>query len=389
MENYTLYSHSVDFDLLLAAVQKALPKITPEVDDREGIKTIYGTFKNSLFGRKSEFRINYRRRVSSQLADMADFVAAIPAKDKEVQNLLLKKIGGINSEVAFMAGPSMSADLQALLLETAESLDAIVFAQPGLSFSDSSSQHFLDKTFKLILDSQGNTGKGKIGVLFETRHLYEQGPASGEQLERKEKTIAFLQEKHIKVSANLPPVPDVASTGLREENEIFERAYGLVLMTAKGEGVEWERLEALRKDLSIVGLTPAEKSIYEKPVLEQQEKLDALWRYESLNVLLWSLGLMEALVYPSSVCDFSSITKMMIGERREVLEKRIRMRSVGEVLDELDKVYRMHWACVDARINQHELTGDLDPSVVYERHYSLKWVTRYRGQEWDKVTTDT
>jgi len=32
---------------------------------------------------------------------------------------------------------------------------------------------------------------------------------------------------------------------------------------------------------------------------------------------------------------------------------------------------------------------DLDPDVVSERHYALNWLTNYRYQEWDQVTTDT
>ncbi|MBS1660419.1 MAG: DUF4272 domain-containing protein, partial [Bacteroidetes bacterium] len=123
--------------------------------------------------------------------------------------------------------------------------------------------------------------------------------------------------------------------------------------------------------------------------LEGQERVDALWRYESLNVLLWALGLVEELVYPSSVCDFGGITKLLVQNERARVESLVDVREISVVLDELDKAYRMHWACVDARIQQQEPGGELDSSVVYERHYALKWLTRYRDQDWDRVTPDT
>lgn len=389
MENYTLYSHAADFDLLLTAVKNALPKLTPTIEEKEDIKTIYGVFKGGLFGKKGEFRINYRAVPAEQLAGMSGFVASIPAKDEGLKRLLLQKIGGLRSETVFIAESSMSVELQRVLLELAEGLDALVFSPPGISYSDSKHQHFSDKTFNLILDSEGNSGKGKIGVMFETQHLYPQGPASEEQAERKARSMEFLKARGIKVNEHLPPVPDVVGATLRSKEEALERVYALLLVTAKGEGVDRERLRALREDKRIVGLSQAELEKYEKDVLEGQERVDALWRYESLNVLLWALGLVNELVYPSMVCDFGGITKLLVQSSRDVVEERVRMREAGDVLEELDKIYRMHWACVDARIRGLEPGGELDSSVVYERHYALKWLTRYRGQEWDRVTPDT
>ncbi|HEY6899409.1 MAG TPA: DUF4272 domain-containing protein, partial [Puia sp.] len=372
MENYTLYSHAADFDLLLTAVKKALPKLTPVIGEKDGIKTIYGVLKSGLLGKKSEFRINYRSVPSEQLAGLGGYVASIPARDEGLKKLLLQKIGGLRSETAFMAEPSMSPGLQGVLIELAEGLDALVFAQPGLSFSDSKHQHFLDRTFNLILDSEGNSGKGKIGVVFETLHLNQQGPVSEEQTERKARTIELLKARGVKVNEHLPPVPDVAGTTLRSKEEVIGRVYALLLVTAKGEGVERERLESLRVDKAISGLSPAEQTQYEKDVLEGQERVDALWRYESLNVLLWALGLVEELVYPSSVCDFAGITRLLVQNTRDWVLAAAQLREVAVVLEELDKVYRMHWACVDARIHAQEPPGDLDSSVVYERHYALK-----------------
>ena len=58
-------------------------------------------------------------------------------------------------------------------------------------------------------------------------------------------------------------------------------------------------------------------------------------------------------------------------------------------MDELDKTYRMNWACVQARVTGGEPGGKIHGGIVYERHYALNWLTRYQDYDWDDVTTDT
>jgi hypothetical protein len=48
----------------------------------------------------------------------------------------------------------------------------------------------------------------------------------------------------------------------------------------------------------------------------------------------------------------------------------------------------MHWALVDARINEREAPAGMRSSIVYERHYALNWITVYED-DWDDITTDT
>jgi Domain of unknown function (DUF4272) len=71
------------------------------------------------------------------------------------------------------------------------------------------------------------------------------------------------------------------------------------------------------------------------------------------------------------------------------LKKSIAFRDKNLILDELDKTYRMHWSCVDARINNLEVGGEIDPSIIMERHYALNWLTSYLDQDWDDVETNT
>ncbi|MDF1551166.1 MAG: DUF4272 domain-containing protein, partial [Bacteroidales bacterium] len=63
-------------------------------------------------------------------------------------------------------------------------------------------------------------------------------------------------------------------------------------------------------------------------------------------------------------------------------------RSKSEILDANDLYYRLDWACVDARINNSNLS-EVNQGVVFERHYALNWLINYMNQEWDDVSCDT
>ena len=58
-------------------------------------------------------------------------------------------------------------------------------------------------------------------------------------------------------------------------------------------------------------------------------------------------------------------------------------------LDKLDKIYRMNWACVDARVKGQQVEGNINPNIIFERHYVLNWLTNHQNQDWDDVQTNT
>ncbi len=80
---------------------------------------------------------------------------------------------------------------------------------------------------------------------------------------------------------------------------------------------------------------------------------------------------------------------MILKNSREDFTSEAKLRSTEAILDQLDLVYRMNWACVDARIKGEEPGGNLMPGVVYERHYALNWLINYQNQDWDYISTDT
>jgi len=242
----------------------------------------------------------------------------------------------------------------------------------------------------LILDTNGNCEVEDVDVTVDAKyHDQPEEEYQQDQVDRKSRSETFLQSHGVKVNRNLPTIESEDTTELRNVKEVIDRAYALLIMSVKGEGIEQSHLVRTVKDKNIKGFSPKEEAIYKTQALSDSERAYATWRYESLYTILWSLGKMDELKYPSDICDVQDVVGKIIGPSVEEFTKTSQLRTKSEILDELDKTYRMNWSCVDARIKGEEVAGGINPSVIYERHYALNWLTRYRDQDWDNVTTDT
>ncbi|MFK8006023.1 MAG: DUF4272 domain-containing protein [Saprospiraceae bacterium] len=403
MENCTIYSHYLNFDKVVEIVKKKLPKAKVEFNDGGINKSLVATIKGGFFGKNKTLKINYRQRenpsyrleevecgLTQNLAGMANFIQSLPTQNEAVKSKFLHKVLAANCEMPFMAEPEIIPEFKSVLQDIIQELDAYIFAQPSNFFNKSNGQHFLDKNFDLILDANGNCEIQDIEVNVEAKyHDVPEAKVTDEQLNRKSKSENFLNSHGIKVNKNLPCVEAVEETKLRSVEEIIERAYALLVTAAKGEGIEQSHLDKLIQDKKIDSLSPKESEIFQMENLNDQDRAYATWRYESLYVILWTLGKMDHLKFPSEICDVQAIVGALIKTNKEELKNSVQLKTTSEILDELDKTYRMNWVCVDARIKGQQVEGNINSSIIFERHFVLNWLTNYQNQDWDNVTTDT
>lgn len=403
MENCTIYSHYLNFEKVVQIVKEKLPKATVELNDGEINKSLVATIKGGFFGKNKTLKINYRQRqnpsykleeiecgLTQNLAGMANFIQSLPSQNEVVKNKFLHKVLAANCEIPFMAEPEIISEFQSVLHSIIQDLDAFIFAQPSKVFNKSNGQHFLDKNFDLILDVNGNCEIQDIEVNAEAKYLDKPvANASEEQLTRKAKSESFLSSHSIKVNKNLPCTESSTNVKIRSVDEIIDRAYALMVTAAKGEGIEKQHLDKLIQDKKIDSLSPKESEIFQMENVNDQDSAYATWRYESLYVILWAMGKMDALKFPNEICDVQAIVGALIKTNKEELKNSIQLKSNSAILDELDKTYRMNWACVDARIKGQQVEGNINSSIIYERHYALNWLTNYQNQDWDNVTTNT
>lgn len=112
----------------------------------------------------------------------------------------------------------MSFFRSSFLQEIAGSYEAFIFAQPGTGITQSAAQQFLDKDFNLLIDTGGECGNGKVKVQISSSLVDKPFVPTADQEERKKKSEQLLQEKGIRINANLPVVNADAETSLRQKN---------------------------------------------------------------------------------------------------------------------------------------------------------------------------
>ncbi|MGE0322502.1 MAG: DUF4272 domain-containing protein [Polyangiaceae bacterium] len=208
--------------------------------------------------------------------------------------------------------------------------------------------------------------------------------------ERYGRTHEQLWRLGIRVPPSLPPVVGECEVLLREPREVHQRCLGLAAVAIRAEtALSSPPLVQAAELFELVpgseqALTPAERAFVDTPEPSQHDATQFLWRYEGLYVLLWALGCFEELRFPEGICDVPGCVRALKGSQPPQ-----QLRPTAQLLDALDLHYRLHWATTEARVRGTELDADLDPGVVFERHYALNWLTRFQDAEWDDVDTPT
>ncbi|MCB9585593.1 MAG: DUF4272 domain-containing protein [Polyangiaceae bacterium] len=219
----------------------------------------------------------------------------------------------------------------------------------------------------------------------EAREPYPED--AGKRYQRSHQQLSELQ---IRVPASLPPVIGECEVLLREPAAVHERCMGLAAVAIRAEtALSSPPLVQAAELFEMVpgseqALTPNERAFVETQQPSQHDATQFLWRYEGLYVLLWATGAFEDLHFPEGICDVPGCVRALKGSKPPQ-----RLRPAAQILDALDLHYRLHWATTDARVRGTELDADLDPGVVFERHYALNWLTRFQDADWDDVETPT
>jgi hypothetical protein len=185
-------------------------------------------------------------------------------------------------------------------------------------------------------------------------------------------------------------VDSEAETTLRSQDQIVDRALALCFIGLKSEGMSSAKLAEIDKAYHISSkLTPTEQAYVTAAHPTEQQQIDANWRYESLHVMLWTLGYVDTLPYPDTRCDVAHDAAIIHDLSEEQFRKGAKLRSKKEILDQADLILRLGWACDEARLAKKSAPGSLSSDIVLERHHSLNWLIQYGNQEWDDVSIDT
>lgn len=214
---------------------------------------------------------------------------------------------------------------------------------------------------------------------------------------RKARSIAILQEYGVPYIEHLPVIEDSSTVKVPDIEMIARRAVCILITIQHAcdlmndDDINQSRdfcLQFLERWGIVADLTPNERHIYSGEA-SRQEIINMVWKYEAYWVLIWALGFVAELDVPTTTCDcdFAIQAVNQFRSLNEFLEQ-ASLRSITEILDQADLIYRYDWACVDARIKNDVVAGGLNSGVVFERHWAFNWLIGY-GEDWDNVSTDT
>ena len=192
------------------------------------------------------------------------------------------------------------------------------------------------------------TGQAPTGLDHAKRKMEIEKRAlapSAEALDRKTRSVTRLKAEGVPTIDWLPVVGTIAEARLRCSDEIARRALALVVVANRAEGADQVLVNKLVADLGVsADLSPKEKAFIDKTAATKNERLQFVWRYEALHVLLWSIGFVDRLDRPDKTVDVRSTVRIFVENKRAGPIAKAKLRAATEILDAADLIYRYHWA---------------------------------------------
>ena len=223
-------------------------------------------------------------------------------------------------------------------------------------------------------------------------------------MDRKARSEKVLKKHKILINPTLSRIADENEARLKTPEEIVKRGVTAFLTTQiaidilNNAGME-KSVEFFAPILDRFGLrgelTEDEKPFFDLSQcgsIDQQQANNMQWRLEMVAALFWACGFIKKLPYPSVMVDTTKQIFLIANSNSfEELMRNVKMRSLKEILDATDLIFRMNWACVEARVkNDPSIMGDLFTDVVWEQHKGFNWlIGAYDADDWDTVNPHT
>ncbi len=223
-------------------------------------------------------------------------------------------------------------------------------------------------------------------------------------MDRKTRSEKVLKKHKILITPTLSRIANEEEARLKSPEEIVKRGVTAFLTAqiaidiCNNNGAA-ESVEFFTPILERFGLR-SELTEQEKPYFDLsqcgnitgQQANETQWRLEMCAALFWACGFIKKLPYPAEMIDTTKQIFMINScDNFTELMKHVKMRSLSEILDATDLIFRMNWACVEARVkNDPSIMGDLFPDVVWEQHKGFNWlIGAYGAEDWDTVNPHT
>jgi len=218
-------------------------------------------------------------------------------------------------------------------------------------------------------------------------------PRFSDAAERKARSIATVGDLGIAHTDWLPELQSENELTLPPASEIIDRMTSLLAGAVRAEtareGAPMPRAQVEQVlPRALRSLTPDEQAWMQNDTPDNRAMAKFGWRYECVPVLLWALGIEATLAVPQTICDVPEITRTVLGTDWDAVEDQLTVRSPGEVLDQADLYYRIHWAIVDSRVGSTPEVVGVEHRAIVERRHALEWLID-PATSWDDISLDT
>ncbi len=213
---------------------------------------------------------------------------------------------------------------------------------------------------------------------------------NNEARERATRSEQLLQAHSVPINPGLPLIETSDETNLRTPPEIAHRAVCLLIVAAS-TSIPRDIISGLIEEFGVAEhFSPEENAFLANPKPSKHDTTQFTWRVEAAYPLFWALGYLPKLGLPLEQAMADPLIEIADSHGMDGLIENATPRSNSEVLDEVDLIYRAHWAVRDAELNPDQPSVNLERGVTIERHQALNWLIRYEDNaEWDDVPTDT
>lgn len=203
--------------------------------------------------------------------------------------------------------------------------------------------------------------------------------------DRKHNSEKILLSLGISFADDLPPIEEENAVTLRLAQEIAERIVILTYLNcvATVPSLRQQVMMFLIQERLWDKVTTQEKALFHKSPLTEDDLTVILWRSESIWLLLWVINKVDHLDLPQQEANLHDIFLHLPGffEATSDFIHTATLRSISEILDQCDFIFRLNWALREPHLHGSASTA-LNPGIAYERYFAITWVTRMR-QEWE------
>ena len=202
----------------------------------------------------------------------------------------------------------------------------------------------------------------------------------------KAQSEAFLRKHRIEINPTLPIIEAQDELSPQSADTVATRAAVLSYVIGLGFGQSAEEMKRPLVDFGLFdSASPNEQRLLNASTISEQDKINCTWLVECVQSLGWCLGLVD--LDPFSQCDddLASNFPAAFVDPSEFI-RNATLRPFGEIYQQADLHYRLHWAARNSRLTGQECP--IQEGFIAERRKPLDWVIGV-ADEWDEVPMDT